>query len=125
MDIELLVRAWIKWKDRLDEAEIRRDCGFKPFGIEYRIMLEGAAVLASSSTMDTEAVLWVDKAWRNVFMNYPTEMDAVYIYYLRKKSYRAVRYHLDCSQHMSKVVVKRGEDMLRGALSVIMDNARN
>lgn len=124
MDIELLIREWIRWKDRLDEMEIRRDCGYKPFGIEYRIMLEGAAAKVEGGIRDEDQVLRVDQAWRNIFMEYPKEMDAVYIFYLRKKSYRAVRYHLQCSQHMSKVMVKRGEDMLRGALCVIMDISR-
>lgn len=125
IDIELMMRAWVRWKDRLDEAEIRRDCGFKPYGIEYRIMLEGAAAKVESKGMaDNDLLLWMDQAWRNVFQDFPKEMDAVYIYYLRKKSYRAVRYHIQCSQHMSKVLVKRGEDMLRGALCVIMDKSR-
>lgn len=125
MDIELMMRAWVRWKDRLDEAEIRRDCGFKPYGIEYRIMLEGAAAKVESKGMgDNELVLAMDQAWRNVFMDFPQEMDAVYVFYLRKKSFRAVRHHMQCSQHMSKVLVKRGEDMLRGALCVIMDKSR-
>ena len=125
MDIELMMRAWVRWKDRLDEAEIRRDCGFKPYGIEYKIMLEGAAAQRdASSGQDSQAVLDMDQAWRNVFQDFPKEMDAVYIYYLRKMSYRAVRHHMQCSQHMSKVLVKRGEDMLRGALCVIMDKSR-
>lgn len=120
--MELEIKLWVKWKDRLDEMEIRRATGVKSSGIEYRIMLEGGVTWRDSNIeADWELIARVDQVWRKLYVHFPREMLAVVEYYRRKKSYRAVRLKLNCSQHLSKVLVVKGETLIQGGYISLMD----
>lgn len=112
---------WVKWKNRLDNNEVRRAVGWKPSGIEYRIMLEGKA----ASLDEKLPFIWqdliedVDLAWRRVHQWHPHHMRAVEIYFKRGKSYRAVRTEMGISQHKSRIYVDDGIKYLIGGLAAI------
>ena len=119
---EKAIRMWVKWKDRLDANEVKRTVGWKPSGIEYRIMVEGK--VASIDAMLGPSV-WqnviedVDLAWRRIYRWYPTHMKAVEIYFKRGDSYRAVRLELGISQHTSRIYVDDGLKYLIGGLAAV------
>ncbi len=120
--MELEIKLWVKWKDRLDDMEIRRATGVKSSGIEYRIMLEGGVTWRDRGVdMDWELIARVDQVYRKLYHHFPREMDAVVEYYRRKKSFRAVRMKLNCSQHSSKILVVRGETLIQGGYIALMD----
>lgn len=52
MNVNKYMKAWVKELDRSDANEINR-VGFKPFGIEYRIMVGGT--MGGSSNLSPEA----------------------------------------------------------------------
>lgn len=109
---------WVKNIHRVNEHEVRRDCGIRPHGIEYRIMLEGGIVKAGASVYQDQLISDIDLAWNRIALSFPREMTAVKEYY-KRGSYRAVRLALDCSQHSSVTLVKRGEDLILGALCIL------
>lgn len=112
-----LLELWAKNAHRLDDAAIKRECGVRAYGIEYRIMLEGGvAQLPASRILDV--VGDVDLAWSRIARLYPDEMMAVKEYY-KRGSYRSVRLALGCSQHSSTVLVRTGENLLEGALLML------
>lgn len=116
--IEQVLEVWVKNIHRVNEKQVLKECGVKPYGIEYRIMLEGGIVeLPSNGALD-DLVSDVDLAWNRVARLHPDQMTAVKEYY-KRGSYRAVRLALECSQHSSVKLVKEGEDMLRGALLML------
>lgn len=116
--IEQVLEVWAKNIHRMDESSIKKECGVRPYGLEYRIMLEGGvAQLPSAGRMD-DVVSDVDLAWNRVNRLYPEHMAAVREYY-KRGSYRAVRLALSCSQHSSVKYVREGEDMLKGALLML------
>lgn len=121
MNIDFAIQVWVRWKDRLDELEVKRATGVKPYGIEYRIMLEGKAAHLDPKKpfMHEQLVTDVDLVWRRINQWYPAEMQAVEIFYKRKKSFRAVRVQLGLSQHMARKLVNRGQDFLIGGLASI------
>lgn len=119
LDIDDLIPLWLRWRDRLETLEINRATGKKSFGLEYRLMLEAGTITIEKKLVREQLVFDIDTVWRRCYQWYPQEMDALRIYYLRKKSYRQVRMHLNCSQHMSKVLVAKGADMMRGGLAVL------
>lgn len=121
MDIEFAMKIWIRWKDRLEELEIKKQCGVKPYGIEYRIMLEGKAAHldAKKPFIHHQLVEDVDLVWRRIYQWYPEQMKALELFYLRKKSFRAVRVDMGLSQHMARKLVLQGEDLMKGGLAAI------
>lgn len=116
--IETLLELWAKNIHRLDEGTIKRECGVRAYGIEYRIMLEGGVVQSPGSVNQDDVISDVDLAWNRVLGVYPDQMIAVKEYY-KRGSYRAVRLVLGCGQHKSVTLVKEGETMLRGALLML------
>lgn len=122
IDLDLLLTAWARWQVGVDEREAKKQTGVKPFGLEYRLMVEAGHIKQETrkNVINEDVLEDVDLAWRRIYRFYPQEMEAVRVYYLRKKSYRAVREHQSLSQHMSKVVVVRGQDMIRGAISMVV-----
>lgn len=121
MNLEVPMSQWVRWKDRLDELEVKKDCGHRPFGIEYRFMLENKTVLLDPKKpwIHRQLVEDVDLCWRKLHAYYPKEMEAIEIFYKRRKSFRAVRVEMDCSQHMSKRLVQQGELLMVGALLTV------
>lgn len=117
---EEAVKLWVRWQAGVDEREIKRACGVKPYGIEYRLMLAEGTVQREASHPPPEIIYDIDTAWLRIKQFYPDEMDAVKIYYQRKCSYRAVREAMGISQHMSRKLVIRGGDLLRGGLYSLM-----
>lgn len=115
--IKTLLDLWAKNAHRLDESTIKRECGVRAYGIEYRIMLEGGvAQLPPSRILDI--VGDVDLAWTRIARSYPDEMTAVKEYY-KRGSYRAVRMKLGCSQHTSITRVRNGELLIAGAMMML------
>lgn len=115
--IKTLLELWAKNAHQLDESAVRRECGVRAYGIEYRIMLEGGvAQLPPGRLLDV--VGDVDLAWTRIGRLHPDEMSAVKEFY-KRGSYRAVRMKLGCSQHASMRLVKDGEVMLTGALLML------
>lgn len=115
--IKVLLELWAKNAHQLDESTIRRECGVRPYGIEYRIMLEGGvAQLPAGRVLDV--VGDVDLAFVRIARVYPDEMSAVKEFY-KRGSYRAVRLKLGCSQHSSMRLVKDGETLISGGLLML------
>jgi hypothetical protein len=116
--IGMWLENWAKNIHRLDESTINRDCGVRPYGLEYRIMLEGGIVEGSSFILPDQLLGDIDLAWNRIAGVYPDEMTAVREYY-KRGSYRAVRLALKCSQHSSVTLVRRGEELITGALLIL------
>lgn len=116
--IEQWLEFWVKNIHRVNENAINKDCGIRPYGIEYRIMLEGGIVKGTSVVYQDQLISDIDLAWNRISRSHPREMTAVKEYY-KRGSYRAVRIALDCSQHSSMTLVKRGEDLITGALMIL------
>lgn len=116
--ISKLLKMWAKSIGRSNDLEIKRACGVKPYGIEYRIMLEGGAAQLDPKAVPDDVLDDIDLAWHRVARSYPNHMNAVKEYY-KRGSYRAVRLALGCSQHSSKTLVREGEFMLKGALMIL------
>ena len=116
--IEQVLEVWAKNIHRLDESAVRKECGVRSYGIEYRIMLEGGVAQLPASGAYDDIVSDVDLAWTRISRLYPEHMAAVREFY-KRGSYRAVRLVLGCSQHSSVKLVREGEDMLRGALLML------
>lgn len=121
MDIDCMMSHWLTWRDRLDELEIKRATGVKPNGIEYRLMLEAAQIHLDPKKpwIHQQMVQDVDTVWKRIYQLYPDEMRAIEIYYLRKRSFRAVRESMGISQHMSRKWVLKGIDLMCGGLAVV------
>lgn len=116
--IEQVLEVWAKNIHRLDETAIKKECGVRPYGIEYRIMLEGGVAKMPGGMVPDQLISDVDLAVTRVSRNYPEHMSAIKEFY-KRGSYRAVRLVLGCSQHGSVRLVREGEDMLRGALLML------
>lgn len=116
--IEQWLEHWIKNIHRVNENTIKKDCGIRPYGIEYRIMLEGGITEATSAVYQDQLISDIDLAWNRLSRSHPREMTAVKEYY-KRGSYRAVRIALECSQHGSVVLVKDGEKLITGALMML------
>lgn len=117
--IAIWLEQWVKNSHRIEEMHINRECGVRPYGLEYRIMLEGGVIPPGTSPVVPDQLLGdVDLAWNRIRTVFPDEMIAVKEFY-KRGSYRAVRLALGCSQHSSVVLVKRGEDLLMGALLIL------
>lgn len=119
--MEDIVKRWIEWRRRSDRLEVNRATGWKPSGVEYRIMLEGKA----ASIDPKRPFVWqqlmedMDEAYRRIFVMYPDHMRAVEIYYGYGEVYRHVRKELHVSQYASRKLVNEGMDMLKGGLACI------
>lgn len=116
--IEQILEKWAKNINRMNEMDLKRECGVRPYGIEYRIMLEGGVAQQGGSSVPDQMISDVDLAWHRIGKSYPEPMVAVKEYY-KRGSYRAVRNQLGCSQHSSVKLVKEGETMLKGALLML------
>ena len=116
--IEQVLEYWAKNIHRVDEMAIKKECGVRPYGIEYRIMLEGGVVKMPGGVVADQLISDVDLAVTRVSRSYPEQMTAIKEFY-KRGSYRAVRLVLGCSQHSSVKLVREGEDMLRGALLML------
>lgn len=119
---EKAIRLWVKWKDRLDNNEVQRLAGWKPSGIEYRIMVEGKVAHLDEKLLPSiwqDIIQDVDLAWRRIHQWYPNHMRAVEIYYKRGESYRAVRTEMGISQHKSRIYVDEGLKYLIGGLAAV------
>lgn len=118
MDVKFAMMHWIRWRGNLDELEIKRDCGIKPFGLEYRLMVEAKQIVLEQrkAWCHEELVLAVDTVWKRIHRVYPEQMVAVEVFYRRKESFRAVRMEMGLSQHMTRKLVLQGQDMMRGGL---------
>lgn len=116
--IEQWLEFWVKNIHRVNENAISKDCGIRPYGIEYRIMLEGGIVKGGNPVYQDQLISDIDLAWNRIAHSFPREMTAVKEYY-KRGSYRAVRLALDCSQHSSVTLVRRGEDLILGALMIL------
>lgn len=116
--IEQVLEVWAKNIHRLEESAIARECGVRPYGIEYRIMLEGGVAKMPGGVVPDQLISDVDLAVTRVSRQHPEHMSAIKEYY-KRGSYRAVRLVLNCSQHTSVKLVREGEDMLRGALLML------
>ena len=117
--IQELLKLWAKNIHRLDEAQLKRECGIRPYGIEYRIMLEGGVAKLAGSGHYNDLIADVDLVWHRIHRAHAPQMIAVREYY-KRGSYRSVRLAIpNCSQHMSTQLVKQGEDMIRGAMMML------
>ena len=121
MDIDFAMRHWLRWRDRIEELEIRRACGVKPYGLEYRLMVEAKTIILDPRKpyLHEQLVQDVDLVWRRIHSMYPTHMRAIETFYLRKKSFRAVRLEMQWSQHMARKMVIQGQDMMIGGLAAV------
>lgn len=120
MDIEALVKLWLRWRHTIDRGEINRATGVKSSGIEYRIMREAGVVLYDpKEKFDEQAVMDFDRVFTVLSRVYQKEMLAVETYYLRRKTYRSVRVALGCSQYASRGYVERGELLIEGAWTML------
>lgn len=109
---------WIKNIHRINDSAINKECGIRPYGIEYRIMLEGGIVKGTSAVYQDQLISDIDLAWNRIARSFPDEMTAVKEYY-KRGSYRSVRLALGCGQHTSVVLVRRGEELITGALMIL------
>lgn len=116
--IEQILEVWAKNIHRLNEMTVKKECGVRPYGIEYRIMLEGGVVKLPGGGSADQMISDVDLAVTRLSRVYGDHMVAIKEYY-KRGSYRAVRLALSCSQHSSVKLVREGEDMLRGALLML------
>lgn len=116
--IEQWLEYWVKNIHRVNENAVNKECGIRPYGIEYRIMLEGGIVKGGSSVYQDQLISDIDLAWHRLSRGFPSEMTAVKEFY-KRGSYRAVRLALSCSQHSSVTLTRRGEDLILGALSML------
>lgn len=112
------LKMWAKNIARLDHIAIKRECGVKPYGIEYRIMLEQGVAKLSGTPIAEQIISDIDLVVTRISRYHPRHMLAVREYYLRG-SYRAVRLAVGCSQHMSVRLVREGENMIRGGLMML------
>lgn len=121
MDIDFAMRHWLRWRDRIEELEIKRACGVKPYGLEYRLMVEAKMIMLDPKKpyLHEQLVHDVDLVWRRIHSMYPAHMKAIELFYLRKKSFRAVRLEMNWSQHMARKMVDQGQDMMIGGLAAI------
>lgn len=120
MDLETVVKLWLRWRHLLNNAEIKRATGVKSSGIEYRIMREAGVVFYDpKEKFDEQSVIDFDLIMNRLVREYPKEMLAVETYYLRQKTYRSVRVALGCSQYASKGYVERGEWLIKGAWTML------
>lgn len=120
-DITWALEHWVRWRGRTDRREIEKETGNKRTTIEYRLMVEAGTVDLDKRTHWAleQLVEDVDLVWSRIRQWYPDEMDAVLVYYKRRKSFRAVRMEFKVSQHKSRLLVKSGENMLAGGLASI------
>lgn len=114
------LRLWVTWRARQQEGEIKRACGVKSSGIEYRIMLEGkAALIEPGKKFEHEELCQAcDLVWYRLWDKYPQEMEAIKVYAYHY-SFRQVRMTLGISQHTAKKAVLRGMDLFAGGLAVV------
>lgn len=117
--IESWLEYWVKNIHRLNEGEIKRECGVKPYGIEYRIMLDGGVANCGSPVMQDKLLSDIDLAWNRLRLSHPDEMTAVKEYY-KRGSYRAVRLLLGVGTVRSRSLVKDGELLITGALMMLI-----
>lgn len=111
----MVLELWAKNIHRINESSIKRECGVRAYGIEYRIMLEGGVAQLPGTVNQDDVISDVDLAWTRIHGVHPKPMDAVKEYY-KRGSYRAVRLALGCGQYRSVQLVKEGETLLQGAL---------
>lgn len=116
--IEEWLEHWVKNIHRVNENAVNKECGIRPYGIEYRIMVEGGIVPGVNAVYQDQLISDIDLAWHRVRRSFPDEMIAVKEYY-KRGSYRAVRLALGCSQHSSVTLTRRGEDLIQGALLML------
>lgn len=119
LDVDKAIELWSSWKHKLDDIEARRTTGQKNHTIEWRVMVQAGTILMSSKLQDDreELVYCVDRVFHRIRQWYPEEMKAIEVFYKRGKKFRAVRIELDCSQHMSRRLVERGQHLIRGGLA--------
>lgn len=118
--MDIFLREWAKWKERIDKVEAAR-VGYKSAGIEYRIMVEGGVAVAEARMpfIWKQVVLDVDKAWRRARMTYPEHMDAIEAYFCHGETYRAVRDNCHFSQYKARKFVDEGRLIIMGALAAV------
>ena len=114
-----LLVAWMAWRQKSDWNEAKR-IGYKPTGIEYRIMLEaGLVVLDGKGHFDWEYIEKIDKAWMLLRVTWPEHMIAIELYYLYGRTYRPGRIKMHVSQVKYRRLVEEGRLMLLGATYVV------
>ena len=120
---EKAIQLWARWKERMDSGDIKRTVGWKPSGIEYRIMVDGRAASLDDAILPNHwqnVIQDVDTAWLRINRVYPEHMEAIKVFYAEGGNHRTVRLKLGCSQHKSRVYVEEGEKYLIGGLAAIM-----
>lgn len=119
IELDKLVRAWLYWSNNADWHEAQR-IGFKPQGIEYKLMM--GELPGSPPKESPGAIILFDRCWTTLSrFGYEREMYAIRIYYLRKKSERAVAQALGESRHSARKRIKDGQLLLIGAMLLISD----
>jgi hypothetical protein len=111
--------AWMAWRQHSDWRDAKR-VGFKPTGVEYRIMLEaGVAKLDGVTGHDWSFIKRIDAAFLSLRQSWPEHMIAIELYLLHNRSYRQGRIKMSISQVKYRRLVDDAKLMLLGAAYVI------
>lgn len=116
---EKQLMAWSLWRQVSDFRESGK-VGFKPTGIEHRIMVEGGVYVEDSKgTRDWTHIQRIDAAYVRLHAIYPEYMKAVELYFLYNRTYRPVRMRLNISQVKCRKIIQDGMLMLLGASAIV------
>lgn len=111
--------AWSAWRQASDFREAGK-VGFKPTGIEHRIMVEGGVYVAEGTGIrDWSTIERIDTAWIRLRQVWPEHMKALELYFLYDRTYRPVRMKLGVSQVKCRKYITEGILMLLGASAIV------